>query len=69
MQKKQPIIREYIVTINKDRTETKELLKETFSESVPSKEELYKDYIKVKRITLLLYVIIMAIFMYLCFKF
>lgn len=69
MQKKQPFIREYIITINKDGTETKELLNEIFSESVPSMEELYKEHIKIKRIILLLYVIIVAIFMYMCFKF
>lgn len=69
---KKVAIKEYIVQINKDGTETKKLLREIPSLSVPTMEETFNSFKKRKRkITILclsLYIVIVAIIMYFCFK-
>lgn len=67
------VIKEYLVTVNKDGTKTKKLLKEITSLSVPTIEKTFNECQKIKRrittLCLLLYVVIIAIIMYFCLKF
>lgn len=71
--KERGILKKYIVTVNKDGTETKNLLKEIHCLPVPTIEETFKEFKKRKRkittLCLVLYIVIIAVIMYFCLKF
>ncbi|ELQ0171782.1 hypothetical protein ACSXCW_03750 [Clostridium perfringens] len=67
------VIKEYLVTVNKDGTKTKKPLKEITSLPVPTIEETFNEFKKRKSKTtilcMLLYIVIIAIIVYFCLKF
>ncbi|SHJ53738.1 hypothetical protein SAMN02745163_02092 [Clostridium cavendishii DSM 21758] len=66
-------IKEYMIIKNEDGTETKELTREIFLDSAPTRQEIYKQYLKRRRICIGIYlslnIIIITILMYYYLKF
>lgn len=68
VKEKRVIMKKFLVTVEEDGTESKQLVEEIFSKPVPTTEELYKESIRFGIAFYGLYIIIMALIMYYCFK-
>jgi len=68
MKERRAVIQKFLVSVEEDGTESKQLIEEIFSKPVPTTEELRKESIRFGIAFYGLYIIIMALIMYYCFK-
>lgn len=68
MKERRAVIQKFLVSGEEDGTESKQLIEEIFSKPVPTTEELRKESIRFGIAFYGLYIIIMALIMYYCFK-